>query len=350
MIESIEIKNFQSHKYSKLELTEGVNIIQGTSDSGKSAIIRSLRSLLYNRLHVSFRSDWGGDSNVTINFNNGKVSRKRGKEFNGYELDIGTKMLFEATKTEVPKEINDFLNMNEINLQQQFDKPFLISNTPGEVASHFNKIARIDNIGKAIKNVKSWGNDINRELRYKKEQLEIKQEQLKEYDYLEKFEVDVDVLEGMENEKNKIEIALVKLMGITNQIEKINEKLLQYQEKTKMSDEIDYILLLIGKRNELDSIIDTIGLYITPIEQNKKEIENYEHLLNAEKEVNKILQLIEEKKQIEKEINTLKEKIGLIEQNISELEFHIVRYNKLKEKFDAEMPDICPLCNTNLKK
>lgn len=47
-IKSIEIENFQSHKYSKLDFSERLNVIVGPSDNGKSAIIRALKWVLFN--------------------------------------------------------------------------------------------------------------------------------------------------------------------------------------------------------------------------------------------------------------------------------------------------------------
>ncbi|MFR9297315.1 MAG: AAA family ATPase, partial [Aedoeadaptatus pacaensis] len=42
-IEKIILVNFQSHVYSELSLSRGVNVIVGPSDSGKTAIMRALR-------------------------------------------------------------------------------------------------------------------------------------------------------------------------------------------------------------------------------------------------------------------------------------------------------------------
>ena len=47
-IKKIILENFQSHKYSVIELNEELNVIVGPSDSGKSAIIRGLKWALYN--------------------------------------------------------------------------------------------------------------------------------------------------------------------------------------------------------------------------------------------------------------------------------------------------------------
>ena len=48
MIKSLELFNFQSHAHTLIEFSDGVNIISGTSDSGKSAILRALRWVIRN--------------------------------------------------------------------------------------------------------------------------------------------------------------------------------------------------------------------------------------------------------------------------------------------------------------
>jgi chromosome segregation ATPase len=46
MIKSVRVENFQSHKSTNLKFNSGVNVIYGLSDSGKSAFVRALGSLL----------------------------------------------------------------------------------------------------------------------------------------------------------------------------------------------------------------------------------------------------------------------------------------------------------------
>ena len=47
-LKQITLKNFQSHKDSTIQLDRGLNAIIGPSDSGKSAIIRAIKWVLYN--------------------------------------------------------------------------------------------------------------------------------------------------------------------------------------------------------------------------------------------------------------------------------------------------------------
>ena len=43
----IEIVNFQSHANTKLNFDEGVNVIIGPSDSGKTAVIRAMKWIFF---------------------------------------------------------------------------------------------------------------------------------------------------------------------------------------------------------------------------------------------------------------------------------------------------------------
>lgn len=51
-IKSIIIKNFQSHANTELELCDGVNVILGNSDVGKTAILRALGWIFLDRKSV----------------------------------------------------------------------------------------------------------------------------------------------------------------------------------------------------------------------------------------------------------------------------------------------------------
>ncbi|MCL6636233.1 MAG: ATP-binding protein, partial [Peptococcaceae bacterium] len=43
------MENFQSHRYTELVLAPTMTVLIGESDQGKSAVVRALRWLLYNR-------------------------------------------------------------------------------------------------------------------------------------------------------------------------------------------------------------------------------------------------------------------------------------------------------------
>ena len=90
MITKISIKNIQSHKNSTLELSPGINAIVGSSNNGKSAILRAFYWARYNRPlgTDNLLSHWAVDKKgnqisemeVTVENQNGFVTRKRTKD------------------------------------------------------------------------------------------------------------------------------------------------------------------------------------------------------------------------------------------------------------------------------
>src|SRR4030042_795222 len=203
MIHSLHLTNFQSHKDTHLEFHPGVNVIVGTSDSGKSAVIRALRWLVWNRpVGDEFRSSWGGDTSVDVELNSGQVTRIRTKVFNGYRL--GADEVFEATKTDVPQEVQQTLNLGDINLQQQLDSPFLLSQSPGAVAEHFNHVAHLDQIDTGLRNVQGWIRQLEQDAKSNEQRIKGLEEELKGFEHLEKFEAEVEVLKGLKQGNYRI--------------------------------------------------------------------------------------------------------------------------------------------------
>ena len=57
MIQSIRLQNFQSHKDSYLRFSNGINIISGQSNNGKTSLLRGLNWVITNRPQgIAFKS------------------------------------------------------------------------------------------------------------------------------------------------------------------------------------------------------------------------------------------------------------------------------------------------------
>ncbi len=161
MIEQIRIKNFQSHKSTQLKFHPGVNTIVGSSDSGKTAIMRALFWVVQNRpLGSAFVSHWALNEKgkqaepcwALVTTNDKKIKRVKLNEKNSYIIDS---KILEAMRTEVPPEVSHAFNLTDVNIQKQMDSPFLLSESAGEVARFFNRIIRLDIIDTFLSSVDS---------------------------------------------------------------------------------------------------------------------------------------------------------------------------------------------------
>src|SRR5665647_764854 len=81
MIKSLEIHNVQSHKDTFLEFDPGVNVIIGSSDSGKTAILRAIKKVVFNRpLGDSFISNWAKEYFIRITTSEDTITRSKDRE------------------------------------------------------------------------------------------------------------------------------------------------------------------------------------------------------------------------------------------------------------------------------
>ena len=122
MIDKIQITGFQSHKDTEINLDTGVNVIIGSSDSGKSSIIRALKWLFQNRPQGdSFKNNElkpKDEVSVCSVFENGEyMSRERSSKYNQYATfeDI----TYKALRTDVPPDVQGMTRMKDVNIQSQ---------------------------------------------------------------------------------------------------------------------------------------------------------------------------------------------------------------------------------------
>jgi len=343
-IQSIEIENFQSHKHTEIDLHPGVNVIVGPSDVGKSSILRAINWILTNRPSGNtFESNWENDgTSVYLEFGDGSIERVRDKQFNGYILN--RQQEFKGFGLAIPKEIQDFLNINEINVQSQFDSPFMLSWTPGERGAFLNKIVDLEITDRTIGNIKS---NILSERRYitgLEEDIKELEEELEEYEYLDQYESDLVKIEKAQEEYDGVSKRTIRLTRslceakiLRDEIEALSHipKLFRMVSETEI--DLDNLKYSQDRNKKLKRIIDSAKDY-------KETCESLKDVANFKRSIDKIDVDIDEYKSIKKQalslMNTL-HKIAISRKRISEKEKDL---RKGKEQFDRLMPERCPLC------
>jgi exonuclease SbcC len=186
MLKKIRLKNFQSHKDTELVLDEKITAITGTSDAGKSSILRAIKFLATNRPRgTAFISHNKTKTEVQLEFDGTTISRKRGKSINNYELGNQS---FNVVKSDVPDEVTQFLNFAETTIQSQHDKYFLLQNTAGEVAKKLNKVANLDIIDHVMREVNSDITENKRAIQYTQGRINDLEKDIEEYEHLDEVE------------------------------------------------------------------------------------------------------------------------------------------------------------------
>jgi len=344
MIRKLEIRNFQSHRNTVLEFCSGLNMIIGKTDAGKTSILRALRWNIWNRpTGDRFRSCWGGNTEVTITTSEDNViSRsKKGSSGNFYHLNG---LSLEAFKTEVPKEVSDVLNMSEINFQSQFEQPFLLTKTPGEIALHFNKIAHIDMINTATSKVNSWIQNLNQTLSYKEGELTQQEEKLKAYEEIDKQLVQLEVLEEKEKQWKEEIKSLSKLTSLIQSIKEIEQQFEEISKITSLEGKVNAILAKYDAVSEVEKDRQKLLQIVKDIVSIQEQTAELDKYISLEDSVTVILNKYEEINQLKKEVKDLNKIIIQIEQTKMEIQDLKEFIQIHQDDFDREMPDKCPLC------
>lgn len=404
MINSLIIKNFQSHKHSILEFSPGVNIIIGSSDSGKSGIMRTLRWLNYGLKGDGFRPlYWEGETDCEMEIVNKetneivKIQKIRSNTKNQYILKEGTKLLeFNAIGKDIPEEIFKILNMDLINMQPQKEQFFLIDKSSGDVALHFNRMAQLEKIDIGLKSINGSVKKLEQDITYKTDELTTLQTKFKTFSYLEDLETKISSMEEMDKEKEFNQIIKEKISGVLLKIEKIEEDSIIYNTLVEAEKPVLLILSLFdnkkvleGQKNQLQARITSIqtlsnkivigekfikaetsiNSIITLFEEFGKlnttqeilldicnklhgiddEIKELEGITGAEEGINIILKHMEAVTNMQKGASKIKRPLNIL-RNLDEEEKQITEELKENEKlYHDNFPDECPLCKANIK-
>ena len=133
MLRSLHIKNFQVHTDLKIEFSPTITSIKGPTDSGKSSVLRALRWVCLNDMAgEAFIREGACSVLALLRIGDRKIGRGKGQIGNVYRLDDREFKAF--GQGNVPQEIAQVLQLNEINFQGQHDAPFWFAETAGEVS------------------------------------------------------------------------------------------------------------------------------------------------------------------------------------------------------------------------
>ena len=343
MIKSLEIKNIQSHKDSRLELSPGINALIGSSNNGKSAILRALNWAVNNRpLGVEvLLSNWAYDSkgkqneemSVTVEKGNSTLIRRKTKSENEYVIDGE---VLEAIKTDVPDEVRKFFMLSETNMQKQQDAPFLLSLSSGKIAEYFNRIVRLDIIDRVLSNAESSRRKMKNQLESSESQEKKLEKELEKFEWIDSVEKLIEKIKIL-NSKSE-ELSEIK-EDLEESIEKFEaaskEKYPDFKKEFKLISQIDEIN---EENREMSRSIEDLDFQIEKLEEVSKKSFDF----SKEK---KIIEAIENINMDRSENEKLEEDIERFEAS----EKRILGCTENIKELTKQLPSICPFCGAKMK-
>ena len=347
MINSLKIENYQSHKDSFLKFSSGINIISGSSNNGKTAILRALNWVITNRPQgIAFKSTFSDKKEtckVSLIINDTEIVRERSNSINSYQVGSS---LFTTIGNDVPSEVSSAINISDINCASQFERHFLLMDSPGEVGRTINKVVKLDDIDALISNISSKITSTNKELEIKKQDLD------------------------------KLNASLEKFKDFCV-IENLVKQIIEYDSKVKtIENRVKLLSYIVTEGVRVEAIITSIENKYDGLEEEIKTLEQLWLDYNTNSA------LISDLKKIVTNIKELDSRIGVSEailkhgEPLEEIENNVIKYlatcsvlnkisnlkqdwdgyfesmkkdEKLIEKYEKEFEDLlktygCPLC------
>jgi len=375
-IKKLEIKNFQSHSNTIINFDEGINIVQGTSNAGKSAINRAIVWALGNKPRGDYFIKKGAlFASVKITFyDNSQLLRVRGIDDNFVIIKhpSGKSEKYEKFGGgEYPDEVKKFLSIPRENeslglifYAEQMSPLFLIDLPPADLPRAIGYLAGSDIMESAAQSMMSESRSVKRDGDLVLKEIKKTEKELKEFsDLNKKFNIlniiqkEANTVKEKESKLSLLTDLYTKTKEIKKNIKKINDNIYTLDDKIELNNEILIIKEKISKLTvikkysisikdrqlsiqNINQRLEKSSLFFKNYKQHnlknlKNTISNYNEIAKIKKESDKLIENI-------KNINQRMNKIDIEDHRIKE-ELKIMRQHLLDANY------ICKECGQKLK-
>jgi exonuclease SbcC len=292
-ISQIHIKNFQNHEDTVIELSDGLNILTGTSDSGKTAIYRALEYIYlmgaegYGSWDTTWVQHGASYATILLTFNDGtKLLRIKGDSKNEIYLfkDDDDEPFYSKTKVGIKydQEVLEFLNnpffdkeIGSLPFTNQTDSIFLVGASESKIPEFIAKMSNFTEFEQAVNYLEKENNFYTKQIRLGEEKIQKYKNDLEKYADLDSKIESMENIETYKTEITSIKNTITLAQSILDDgVQKASTKKLLKKLNEKDTNFINIIQNHIQINENLNNDIQTL-------EEIDKSITN--HLSNIEK-------------------------------------------------------------------
>ena len=316
MITKIKITDFQSHAVAEIQPAAGVNVIVGRNNTGKSALLRALRLLFYNKPDGGDFVRWGAkDAIIEIEYGDHIIKRIKGTH-NVYEVDGS---VFSNFGKQIPLEVSTILgfhpitvdrNTYEVNFDSPHEAPFFISETDASKGKLFAKLGEriLSDLVLLDSCIQSANADV-RSLNAEKNVLEAQQTKLETS--LEVFER----LDELELGIKQLRESLVSIASLSLREESLVNILQEYTAVEKSITYLDQFTTI-----DIQALISLLDTVVTLYEKVFGLEELFNSFISLEKSTNTFTALVAFSSGPRAELTKLVKEITLVSERLQVLE------------------------------
>uniref|UniRef100_A0A6M3M0C8 Putative ATPase domain containing protein n=1 Tax=viral metagenome TaxID=1070528 RepID=A0A6M3M0C8_9ZZZZ len=352
MINSLEIKNFQSHKNTKIDFCPGLNVIAGASDSGKSSILRAIGWLIKNRPSGDAIRNWDCKKNdpvtVTISLEDNNKEETITKE------RIGSTSKYVSSKfgaldvigRDVPEEVTRLLNLSEPSFQTQHDAYFLLNDSPGSIAKTLNDLVGLSIIDTIFKNINSQALASKRRVEESQNSVKSLQIEIDKLQYLDSLDKELteagQLLETLNTKKVRLDGLSYILQGIDNTeggLAQIKKILPAEKEVVVIKNKQQRLSILQTKHSQITNLIKSIEESITRLDEEKEWLTIEKPFLAVKKKVTQLEELKSRENILKRLVERCVSTKELIEGTVEK-----ISKAKIEFKDTLKRNKVCPVC------
>lgn len=300
-ISKVILENFQSHKYTELDLSKGFNVLIGESRQGKSAVIRAIRWVFENKVPgkaKSFIRKGEEYARVSFTLSDGTIisryieAKRSGK--NTYKIIYPDGSISEGN-TKLLEEIQEVLGFNDfiidkdlqvpLNILKQGDSWFLIGNnyTSTDRAKIIGALSGTHHADAAMRDIDNEKNKLASEARSNEKEIVSIHKNLSNYDYLDDLEKIISLSEETMKEIEQLQalkIAIAKEYQFYQELKaniEVEDKIIKATESIgniKLS--LNEVFVLKSKLNDVISVNEAYKAHLEKL----SAVANYINLTN----------------------------------------------------------------------
>jgi len=364
MIKSIELINFQAHIKTRLDLNPGLNVITGSSDNGKSSVLRALTWIADNRPIGEAIMNWfmSKDDSTTVRVEldeNILIERSKGKE-NHYKLVSRPKLRkrnsppstqeFNAFKQDVPEEVRSAFNLSDVNIQSQHKPYFMIDDSPGDVARQFNALAGLDIIDKMFKNLNSFILEDRRTVDHCAASIKDLEKKIEDLAYIDQAKLDIQEVWDLDYEIKVILREQRQLVKAEQDIDSIEVAMEKDAIILSMENDIAQMISNIQSIRQVSTLLKKLNTDLSNINHWEQELAEEKEWLKIEPDLDQIKSAIVEIEKTKRNTNELKQdllRLDDIERKMKQSEKNVAdrteQYKQLLLKTKT-----CPVCGATM--
>ena len=290
MISSVVLENFQSHKHSTFNFDKGLNLVVGSSNQGKTSLVRALSLVLYNTWDKSWVRVGSSFCKITLVMDNGvTVIREKGEKQNKYILQVAgqPEQTFTNFGVDVPEAISKVLKIGKIELDKddsltlnyasQLEPLFLFNRSGSQKAKVFGRLSGAHYLDHALRNLNTEKKQISTEKNLKTQELSLLKEQFTALEAINTFKSKLDELETKNAALEEASQRVIQLKTLLNRVQDWKRR---YGTETEKES-----ILAQAKTVEIDPVVSSVQRLkqLKQLSTWKNDLFNKENTLNSAK-------------------------------------------------------------------